>query len=1360
MDIKRSIVLLAGIAFGLTAGAAPTSEGSAAALKGSQTITLAADEDGNYVYYLKATLKRSNAYTVYTTGLDADAGVTLDVYPKESTKDDVMEPSAYFDEVDEDGGNIRQVMYSDAWYVDEDDPSESDPKSWTYYFVFEGDEPTKFTVNFTSGIQIPVGRLDNPRSITPAKSVARVDANLVMNGEYYFRAKLTEGRLYRFGSTGGSSSTAFSVNIEAEEDDFTRYEDPEYADATYDSGFYVTPTSTGNYLIVVSGSGENENASFGLVYQLIDARAIASHPSAAVSVGSSAEFTAGYKSNTFKNQAYDEIIDESLFSVSAVKGQRFVAYTTGAKTNLLMRIYDKSGKTLLENAGDGYGMDVKCAFEAPENGLCYIGVCQNIADEFTTAPAYTKATLHLEDASAVDGSPDEWDVADDTNAGASGLVALPATSADTPSDVDAEGHGYHALDATDWADTFVIAARKDITYALQVSLENPSEARNTLKATVYTLNGTTERVVTSVNGNINAGSSAPLSFKATANAAYYVRLTVAEGQGLDFPNYKVHAIAYTTSGAALGILTVNTPGAPSATWSIGSESVKYPSGSSVLVSGTQTIKFSKVAGYNAEVSSKTVTVVPGTAPTVVEVVYSDTFDPKDDTVAGATSVSFKNVDTVYATRTLWKGDKADNFAFDGKDGYYYDIALRNVEGNDVTFSISNAGKTLVEGVTSVSQMAMPKTSSKYYVTVVNGAGASVYGGYTLAGKFADVGAIKFAKTAVNAKEDAASVVLTVNRTAKDGYVRVKYGTVAGSALPGEDYVAQNGVLEWANGDNKAKTITVKLIPDLVPFYEGNKTFSVRLAAFGGDELAPGEYPVSIVGGDSCLVTLTETTKPGTTPESAYAKKAPKMATVKTEAVPLETGSFYGVLEEDGSALTNGLPALASIAFTASTASPAALSAKVALAGKTYTFSAKGWDDDAPDGFCTKEFLLDQKVNRINEETGKSESAVVTSTLRVTVASGATAATGDWLKAGGTVELVMNVPDANNKGYQEDIRYVGAIYRDNSKIQDYLTAVTNFTGYYTVALAPEGVSPADGVPAGNGYLTLTIDNKGAVKAAGMLADGATKPSLTAKACALVPDEESSNGYSMIVPLFSVKAPAVFGGELRLYADESGKVVVDSSRALSWNNDNAKLTYAGEEGYALALDPVGGFYDTVVNLQAYYRNHLFEVETSDISEFPLENLPAGYAFATSVEPNGTPVSLGGDTFSTDKRSLVKNGKLYDLVASVNPCNVQVKVARATGLVSGSFSLWSESAAGSAQKELTGFKHNGVLVLSRDKFSPLSDEVAAAGFCFKAVKVTDVNEDTGKTSTRNWTFSLPFNLLAIDQGEIDPWADDWGE
>ena len=1372
--------------FGATAGSC---EAEATALSGAKTVKLTAEydpDDKTYnsdsgVYYFKATLQRSNGYTVWTTGLSSDTDVTLDCYQAEASDSyDGNYPSADFMEVSEAGGNQRYVMYASDWYIDDEDASMSDPKSWVYYFKLEGTVGESVTINFSKGTIVPQGRSDNPRVISPTTSAATVGANLEVEGEYYFSARLTAGRLYAFGTGGGTAANPLSVSVLGAEGDegVVVYADPSYDTAPYDSGIFVTVDTNATYYIVVDTTGEDNGAAFRLVNRIFPSRAAASHNATALSVdnGYTATFEAGYKCD-ISTGYYDEIIDESLFSVTAASGARYVAQTIGAQTNLLMRVYKSNGDIISENTAESDGsLNVRCAFQAPTAGTYYIGVCQNLYDEFAQKPAYLPVTLKVTDASAVEGSPDEWDPADDSPDTATGLAAVPGTAADDPSKVDVEGHGWHALGMTDWADTFVIAARKDITYCLSATVEDEDAVHNRLSAEVFTLSGKTERAFSAVSGDINPGAAVPLTFTAAANAAYYIRISVEGGSGLDYPNYKVHSMAYMTSGAQLGILTVNTPGAPSATWSLGSESVKYPSGSSVLVSGTQTVKLSTVRGYKAAVSSTTVKVDPGAKPTVVEVKYSDTFDPRDDAPAGrtgrvshsATALSFKNVETEYAKRTLWDDDPEDNFAITGADGYYYDISLKNVEGDDVTFSITNAENGVVaENVKAVSQLTMPKTKSKYFLAVKNGDKATAYGGYSLFGKFANVGAIKFARTAVSARENAASVVITVNRTARDGVVRVKYGTVAGTAKPGEDYIAQNGVLEWANGDNKAKTITVKLIPDLVPVYEGNKTFTVQLKAFEDDEREASEYPASIVGGDTCTVTLTETSRATDTVESAYAKVAPRLATVRTETVPLETGTFYGVLSEDGSALTNGLPQLASVTLTASVPTstrPSRLSAKVALAGKTYTFTAEGWDDGETEGTLEREFSLVQRLNRLDEESGRTVSVTVTNTLVVTAASGETATDGDWLKSGGTATLVMNVPDANNKGYQEEIRYTGAIYRQNAKIQDYLTAVTNFTGYYTVALAATGVDALE-APAGNGYITLTIDNKGMVRAAGMLADGTTRPSLSVAACAIKEDESSANGYSMYVPLFFAKSPAVFGGELRLYAGESGEIVVDSSRPLVWNNDNARLTYYGEEGYRLSLDPAGGWYDKVVNLQAYYLTRAFEVSAPDASEFFTEALTANsatkdYHFVDAVQPDGTAVDLAGDAFSTARKTLVRSGTLYDLAASSNPCNVQVKLARATGLVTGTFSLWSENEDGSKQKEITGLKHFGVLVMNRDEAAPLDGEIVCAGFCTQAIKVSDYNETTGRTTSRSITASMPFNLLGVDQGEPDWWADDWGE
>lgn len=1328
-------------------------------------------DDDSGVYYLAVTLSRGSAYTLTYSGSSADF-VDVTGYPRETTEkeddNEIYAPYASFSEAGDYDGVYVQYLQADEW--DSDDPS-----SWKFYIKVRGEVGDSVSVTLTSGI-VPYatpGTPENPTTLT-FSDAGNSSTYTFVDDQYFFTASLREGRFYRVRTTGGTAVMPVGLEVNAEDADYDVIEDQEYASDTNNTSAIIVPSESATFTLVASGT----NSIFGLAWRSIPTRAIAAHPAVTLDLSNDfmASFVPGRMISSY-NYA-DNIVDEGLCKITLAKGERWVFTTEGATAKSTMYLYDSRGTIIAKNGTIGNGSDdMLIGYKAPASGTYYVGVCEDglgVMDE----PAGGEIVLMATRIEAADGEPDEWDSADDTNAGATPLAPLPAGEILDPVG-DGAIHGPHRLSMTDWADTYVIAARKGITYVLTSGLLGEGYTDLTLQAEVYTLSGSSERKVTNVTGGIDPTAEDFLTFTATANAAYYIRLSVAEGNGLEYPDYAVYATAFAEGDAPLGILTVNTPGAPTATWSLGSESVKYPGGSSVLVAGAQTIKFSTVTGYKAAQKQVTVDVAGGSTPTVVEVKYIDTYDPKDDAVTGRsgtvshspTAISFKNVDTDYAKRTLWEDDPEDNFAISGKDGYLFDIALRNVEGDAVVFSITNAQDgVVVENVSSVTQLALPKlaapyASAKHILTVKNAAGATSFGGYTLAGKYANVGAIKFASTKVSAKENAASVKLKVNRTAKDGYVRVRYGTVAGTAVPGKDYVAQNGILEWASGDNKAKTIEVKLIPDLVPVYEAaSKTFSVQLKPFDPEDRTASEYPAVIAGGDTCVVTLTEASKAGTTVEKSYAAKAPKLATVRTETVPLESGTFYGVLAEDGSALTNGLPQFASVTLTASTANPSALSARVALAGNSYTFSAKGWDEGEAAGTVSKEFFLAKRVNRVDEETGRTVSVTVTNTLVVTAASGATATEGDWLKAGATAELVMNVPDTNNKGYQEEIYYKGRLYRQNAKIQDYLNVVTNFTGYYTVALAASGVGATE-APAGNGYLTLTVDNKGTVKVAGALADGTTKPSLSVVACALEEDDASANGYSMYVPVYYVKSPMVLAGELRLYADESGKVVVDPAAAVVWNNDNPSATYYGEDGFRLSLDPVGGWYDTVVNLQTYYLTRAFEVSTADVLEFFAEALTANtqtkdYHYVDNPQPNGFAVDLTGDVFSTAKKKLEKSGTIYNLAASTNACNVQVKLSRATGIVTGTFSLWSESVDGAKQKELTGLKHFGVLVMNRAAASPIDAEIVSAGFCTQSVKVTDVNEDTGRTTTRNWTASLPFNILGVNQGDNDWWADDWGD
>lgn len=721
----------------------------------------------------------------------------------------------------------------------------------------------------------------------------------------------------------------------------------------------------------------------------------------------------------------------------------------------------------------------------------------------------------------------------------------------------------------------------------------------------------------------------------------------------------------------------------------------------------------------------------------------------DDTAKDATNWTLKNVKTSFA-RVFAVDNPEDNFKIAGKDGFVYDFTLTSALDGKAVFSITNAVRGfVVSNVAAASRVELPKTSAPYYLTVVHleeaNTNAEDLCAYLLSGLYADVGAVKFAKTSVTVKESAVSVELSVSRTKADGRVRVRYETIDGTAEAGADYVSASGVLEWADGDKKAKKISVRLIPELVPVYDGEpgKSFAVRLSPMDAEELEADEYPAVIAGGRDCTVSIAETSKPGATVESVYAAKAAKRATVKTEDVPLSSGTFHGVLQEDGCALTNGMPRLASVTFTVSTAATPALSAKAAIAGKTYSFSAKGWDEEEDSGAGTRTRTLTQVQ--------KVAGVAYTNVMEVAVREGGTADGDDWLEAGADVVLTMNVPDSNGKGVQEEVVYSGTLARGNAKIQGYLDVAQKFAGYYTMALM-SGEDVCGGRPAGHGYLTVTVDSKGTAKVAGMLADGKTKISVSAKACAIRADAESANGHSMEIPVHHAKSSVCFGGTIRLYAvadetwpDGSGqKIGVDSSSLLLWCNDLSSSTYWGDEGYAILVAPCGGWYDRVFNLQAYYLGHSISVATAAVDEFPTEALADGYAYSTTADPNGFALEFSGDKLVYDKKKTVKSGKLVDLGNSTNVCNVSVKFTRATGLFTGGCSLWSESDDGAKQKEVSGFKAYGVFVLAREEASELADEILAPGFLVKSVKLVDEDDLTGRKKSRTWTFSAPFCIM----------------
>ena len=1350
MMMTRMLLMAACLAPALCLAAVPDRESTAITLAPTvreQLVRVTLYPDGtnaDYVCYYQMTLQKHKPYTVWLE--DASGEIAIESASAKISMDwDRMEPTAYFERAAY-GNQVRWVVSGEDWDYDDGDWSGGEnpgsefkvPTSWTYYIVVRGARGANATLHYVQDKALPLGILQNPLQIEP--EVTEKSSDLTFYHENFFVGlSLTAGCRYYFATEGGTPGNSFILNG-FEQGSRTNYE--AWASADNASVQYV-PAADMDMLLFVGCT--NWDGTVGtLRYRRDEIRPLADHPWEALVLNEDVQIRPGYM-NIPQSGFYDGIVDEQLFAFTAQAGKSYVIDTAGAdeapgNRRLKMFIYDARGAIQAANGSKGRGShDVRCTLRAPaKTATYYVGVCEDI-DEFdeTTVPSYDPVQLRLREVQS-DGSL----------ASAVPLSATPGTRTDAP-ESKAPAIGPNALGAATWYNVYSMTVRKGVTYHFATTFANKvSEEANHLKGEIVRASVDGERVLSELD--LTPGST-NTSFKATDDFRMYLRVSVKESLGLDYPDYNLHLLAYRDDGLPCGALHVVPQGCSSATWRLDAEKVTYGVGASIIIpAGTYTVNFNAVSGFTAP-SARRVTVRAGNVIDLTDAYYSDQFDHKDDVQGGATAWTLKNTEQKFA-RTLWTDDPADYFALTGKDGNLYDFYFTENTGDAVMTLLGPDGTPLVSRASRISQFALPTSRQKYYLVVEHGTAAKAGGAYVLGGYFANVGQIKFAKTTASAKDTATSVELTVNRTAKDGMVRVNYTTVDDTAIAGEHYIAQSGVLEWASGDNKAKKITIKLIPKLLACYNGgNKSFKVTL------EDGAGDYPADITGDDTAVITITESSKPTVTAESVYAKKAVKAATVKTsEDLPLATGTYYGVLAADEEALTNGLPSLASVTYTVTAATdrkPASFSAKVALAGKTYTFKdATGWNADSEET-PTKTLRLVNLVNRV----------ATTNELEVVFPAGTTSA--NWMDACAAATMRFQVPDENGKGVQQDVPYTGTLYRQNAKVQDYLFAVTNFTGYYTAALPTASVTATDGseadpgVPYGNGYLTATVSANGSVKVAGMMPD-ATTFSASVAACGITPWK---NAWKMTIPLHVAKAPYCFGGTLVLLVDETGKVqpsgrtaevFFEADSTLLWHNDNRLQGYLGEKGWKAKLEPAGGWFDTVFNLQNYYKEYAQRVSTASQYHFPSEIVPtAGYILDVSVLPDGISSDLAGDTFSILKKALVKDGKTYDFELSSNPCNVQVKLARATGLVTGSLSLWSctpeTNEAGDPQpkvsKEISGFAHKGVLVQQRDPSCRFfSGDTLTGGALTKAVTLKGVDPVTGKSVSRKWMFSVPFNIV----------------
>ncbi|MDD3546157.1 MAG: InlB B-repeat-containing protein [Kiritimatiellae bacterium] len=550
--------------------------------------------------------------------------------------------------------------------------------------------------------------------------------------------------------------------------------------------------------------------------------------------------------------------------------------------------------------------------------------------------------------------------------------------------------------------------------------------------------------------------------------------------------------------------------------------------------------------------------------------------------------------------------------------------------------------------------------------------ASAYGelpapertGYTFGGWCAETNGVTFAVTAESVVAIAGDHALKATWTAN------KY-TVTFNAQGG-DVAPENKVVTF---DSAYSELPVPVLP---PPVRVDYTFGGWFTMPGGGGSRVGEETTVSIPQDHILYAKWGSASYVCTPE---------------EDGPLETtGNFTGYFYRDRAFADEILPDLCGTFSLSVRKLAGQMTAKVVTQKGTLSFSAKTWEaGDAEDG--TKQvtltrrggetLLLHVRQNRIWGEL-----------------SGGTLG-GEPLMLDGARNLFANRNDA-----------------------DAQAALNVYKGYYTVALTPFESVPtgaAQVTPAGVGYLTIMIRNKGRVRIAGVLADG-TRFSQNSNLI-LFDGCGTDVCVPVFVPLYQRKGSV---GALLWIAGE-GKRVVVTDRDLGWFVRWEKPESKADGGCCL-LDAVGGYYDEGQALSAQYQ---FLAGPNDVLYYYRGGVAEVQADAF---PNGIQVVAEG------KRMRIASGKKPGLVgdgydySGENCAMAKLSFSAKTGIFKGRFNLYYDF----VQNERLRHKSISVPfagILTQTRANVFEDSPVGLGHYLVAGRYSDLNATSIKWSFPIW-------------------------
>ena len=531
----------------------------------------------------------------------------------------------------------------------------------------------------------------------------------------------------------------------------------------------------------------------------------------------------------------------------------------------------------------------------------------------------------------------------------------------------------------------------------------------------------------------------------------------------------------------------------------------------------------------------------------------DDWDEKDSERAGATTLAMGPTPATNAVHTLWAGDAADWYRFEATEGSFCSVKFVDRSGDAVMSLYDADGNGILGERTSVS-FAVPATGTYFLKVSHPSGGLSMDGTYRLETMSVNVGTISFERTSVNATEDNGFVALKVQRTSGEGAVRIRWGTLSGTAKAGEDYFAVQEELALAVGETEG-TLTVRLIPDLIAKAESDKVFYVRIEPVSADSLADSEYPIAVIGPETATVTLTDT---GDAPSVEISLGG---VSAVGNAESLSMGTFAGVLlEEDGYFQTNAVMSFAKVDSLVSAAD--GTYATVEIDGKSQMFIGAALAD-AGDGYAYGKLTSDDDKD----------------ILSVAVPTGMVASLATSVPHSAIAELRRQVPAAG--GSTDEIHYFGRLFRtDNAKYTEIrkrlFDGATAQTDCYTAVLR----SSDEG---GDGYLAISVKTDGTVTGTGQTPDGRDF-SFKSFAAAYLSESDAPATPSFGIPFVASSDDGfAIGGTMNVSLTFRGEGDIDR---LLWVDDSRRDFFG--RTFRVELEPVGGRFDGTLNLTAYFKD----------------------------------------------------------------------------------------------------------------------------------------------------------------------------